>query len=47
MPLFIGTARQKATVELMEMVPGCDAKAVFRHLDDEIILKLNREYAEI
>ena len=34
-------------MELLDLVPGCDTKLVFKHLDDEIIHKLNREYAGI
>jgi hypothetical protein len=34
-------------MELLELAPGCDPRAVFKHLDDEIIYKLNREYTGI
>lgn len=39
--------KQKTMLELMDLVPDCDTKAIFKHLDDEIIYKLNREYTGI
>lgn len=41
---YLGLPKQKAAVELLELVPRCDPRAVFKHLDDEIIHKLNRKY---
>lgn len=41
---YLGLPRQKTVGELLELVPRCDTKAVFKHLDDEIIHKLNRKY---
>ena len=42
---YLGIPKQKTVVELLDLVSGCDTKLVFKHLDDEIIHKLNREYA--
>ena len=39
--------KQKTTLELMDLIPDCDTKAIFKHLDDEIIYKLNRKYTGI
>ncbi len=44
---YLSVPKQRATMELLDLVPDCDTKAVFRHLDDEIIHQLNREYAGI
>ncbi len=41
---YFAVSRQKATMELLDLVSDCDTKAVFRHLDDEIIHKLNKVY---
>ena len=44
---YFGIPKQKTVMELLDLVPDCDTKLVFKHLDDEIIHKLNREYAGI
>lgn len=44
---YLSIPKQKAVMELLDLVPGCDTKLVFKHLDDEIIHKLNREYTRI
>ena len=44
---YLGIRRQNALMDLLDLVPGCDAKAIFNHLDDEIIHKLNTEYAGV
>ena len=44
---YLGIPRQKTIMELLESVPGCDTRAVFTHLDNEIIRELNRRYVEI
>lgn len=44
---YLGIPRQKTIMELLELVPGCDTKAVFTHLDNEIIRELNQRYVEI
>lgn len=44
---YLSIPKQKTVMELLDLVPGCDTKLVFKHLDDEIIHKLNREYAGI
>ena len=44
---YLSVPKQKAVMELLDLVPDCDTKLVFKHLDDEIIYKLNREYAGI
>ena len=44
---YLGIAKHKTTVELLELVPGCDTKLVFSHLDDEIIRKLNTRYTGV
>ena len=41
---YLGVPRSKAVMELLELVPGCDTRRVFNHLDDEIIRALNRAY---
>lgn len=41
---YLGIPKQKTVMELLDVVPGCDTKAVFKHLDEEIIHKLNRKY---
>ena len=42
---YLSVPKQKTVMELLELVSRCDTKAVFKHLDDEIIHKLNRRYA--
>ena len=44
---YLGIPKHKTIMELLELVPGCDTKLVFRHLDDEIIGKLNKRYSGI
>ncbi|PIQ86119.1 MAG: hypothetical protein COV74_06050 [Candidatus Omnitrophica bacterium CG11_big_fil_rev_8_21_14_0_20_45_26] len=44
---YLSIPKQKTIMELLDLVPGCDTKVVFKHLDDEIIHKLNREYTGI
>jgi len=44
---YLSVPKQNTVMELLDLVPDCDTKAVFKHLDDEIIHKLNREYAGI
>lgn len=44
---YFGISKQKTVMELLDLVPGCDTKLIFRHLDEEIIYKLNREYVGI
>ncbi len=44
---YFGIPKQKTVMELLDLVPDCDTKLVFKHLDDEIIHKLNREYTGI
>ena len=44
---YFGIPKQKTVMELLDLAPGCDTKIIFKHLDDEIIHKLNREYAGI
>lgn len=39
--------KQKTVLELMDLIPGCDTKAIFKHLDDEIIHHLNRKYVSL
>ncbi|MBI4358180.1 MAG: nucleotidyl transferase AbiEii/AbiGii toxin family protein [Candidatus Omnitrophica bacterium] len=41
---YLGIPKQKTVLELLDLVPDCDAKFVFSHLDEEIIHKLNRRY---
>ena len=42
---YLGVPRQKTVMELLELVPGCDTKEIFKRLDDEIIGKLNKRYS--
>ncbi len=44
---YLNVPKQKALPELMDLVTDCDTRAVFKHLDNEIIHKLNRTYANI
>ncbi len=44
---YLGIPKQKTQLELLELVPGCDTKLIFKHLDDEIIRKLNQRYLAI
>lgn len=41
---YLSVPKQKTVMELLELVPEYDTKAVFKHLDDEIIHNLNRKY---
>ena len=40
-------SKQKMMLELMDRIPDCDTKAIFKHLDDEIIHRLNRMYVNV
>ena len=44
---YLSIPKQRTVMELLELVPDCDTKAVFKHLDEEIIHKLNRKYAAL
>ncbi|MBI3253014.1 MAG: nucleotidyl transferase AbiEii/AbiGii toxin family protein [Candidatus Omnitrophica bacterium] len=44
---YLGIPKSKAVMELLELVPGCDTKLLFKHLDDEIIIKLNKRYSGV
>jgi predicted nucleotidyltransferase component of viral defense system len=44
---YSGVPRHKSVMELLDLVPGCDAKALFKHLDEEIIHTLNRRYIKL
>lgn len=44
---YLGVPRQKTTMELLDLVEDCDSKIVFKHLDDEIIGKLNKRYSGV
>lgn len=44
---YLSIPKQKAVMELLELVPDCDTKTVFKHLDDEIIYRLNQVYTGI
>jgi len=44
---YLHIPKQRAVMELMDLVPGCDAKDVFRELDDQILYRLNREYGAV
>ncbi len=44
---YLGVSRQRTVMELLELVPGCDTKIIFKHLDEEIIQKLNKRYLNI
>lgn len=44
---YLSVPRQKTVLELLDLIPDCDTKLIFKHLDDEIIYSLNREYAGI
>ena len=44
---YLSIPKQKMIMELLDLVHDCNTKLVFKHLDDEIIHKLNREYAGI
>jgi len=44
---YLGVSRQKTVMEMLELVPNCDTRAVFKVLDGEIIEKLNREYSGV
>ena len=41
---YLSVPKQKTVIELLELVPGCDTKAIFKHLDEEIIHRLNRKF---
>lgn len=41
---YLGIPKQKTIGELLELVPGCDTKTVFRALDEQIIHQLNRVF---
>jgi predicted nucleotidyltransferase component of viral defense system len=44
---YLSIPKRKMIMELPDLVPGCDTKLIFKHLDTEIIHKLNREYAGV
>ena len=44
---YLSIPKQKTVIELLDLVPDCDTKLIFKHLDDEIIHKLNRKYTGI
>lgn len=44
---YLGVPRQKTVMEMLELVPNCDTRAVFKNLDSEIIEKLNKEYSGV
>lgn len=44
---YRGIPRQDTILELLELVPDCDTKIVFKHLDEEIIQRLNQRYVTI
>lgn len=44
---YFSIPKQKTIMELLDLIPDCDTKLIFKHLDDEIIHNLNREYAGI
>ena len=44
---YLGIPKSKTVIELLELVPGCDTKLLFKHLDDEIIGKLNKRYSGV
>ncbi len=44
---YLGIPKSKVVIELLELVPGCDTKLLFKHLDDEIITKLNKRYTGV
>ena len=41
---YLSIPKQKVVSELLELVPKCDTRVLFKHLDDEIVHKLNREH---
>ena len=44
---YLSMPKQRIITELLELVPDCDTKIVFKHLDGEIIYELNRRYIDI
>jgi predicted nucleotidyltransferase component of viral defense system len=44
---YLSVPKQRTVMELLELVPGCDTKEIFKHLDGEIIEKLNKRYAGV
>ncbi len=44
---YLSISRQNAVIELLELVPGCDTRTVFKHLDAEIEGELNKRYLGI
>ncbi|MBI2167550.1 MAG: nucleotidyl transferase AbiEii/AbiGii toxin family protein [Candidatus Omnitrophica bacterium] len=44
---YLGVPRQRTVMELLELVPGCDTKTIFKELDDQVIHKLNRVYLSL
>jgi hypothetical protein len=44
---YLGLPKQKTIGELLELVPGCDTKAVFGALDQQIIHQLNRVFLRL
>ena len=44
---YLGVPKQKTIMELLDLVPGCDTKTLFKHLDNQIITKLNQKFASL
>ncbi len=43
---YLAVPKQKTIMELLDLAPGCDTRAIFTHLDGEIIHKLNRKFVD-
>ncbi len=44
---YLGIPKQKTVMEMLELVPDSDTRVIFKHLDDEIIGKLNKRYSGV
>ena len=44
---YLSVPKQRTVMELLELVPDCDTKSIFKHLDGEIIEKLNKRYTAV
>ena len=44
---YLRLPKQKTVMELLDWMPGSDPRAVFKHLDGEIIEELNRKYLNL
>lgn len=44
---YLAIPKQSAMTELLELIHNCDTRRVFKHLDDEILVKLNKAYSGI